>query len=70
MAEPIVFDPELIRRYDRRTLEEVFLAIAREGTRPAPGAASESSRRISDGGGDSPAAQAPKTKDTAAGGAA
>ena len=61
---------ELIRRYGRRTLEEVFLAIAREGTRPAPGAASESSRRISDGGGDSPAAQAPKTKDTAAGGAA
>ena len=28
----------LIRRYGRRTLEEVFLAIAREGTRPAPSA--------------------------------
>ena len=26
---------ELIRRYGRRTLEEVFLVIAREGTRPA-----------------------------------
>jgi ABC-2 type transport system ATP-binding protein len=32
---------ELIRRYGRRTLEEVFLAIAREGTRPKSVAAGD-----------------------------